>query len=192
MNDEQAAAAKEALLKIKIETSRKKWALVLHQDRQQATLDTGIPFKIISEFEKTHPGRTPPNAYYPSCRAEQPSFWQWMKRVHPEQIPDNVIDALLPDLNLKPQYAYLQSEYESDIRTPPEQLTYYMAHFLKGYDLQEFSSFDFWGDTTRSEAETMAFYNQCMALQQAFEERPQDFYNPDSDNEESEVKKYEL
>lgn len=186
--------AKQALVKKQIDDMMKRLKLQQHKENVKRVAICGLPYKILKDCSNKHDGEITPNRFYPKCWRNIQPFNDWLCEAHPDMA------AMFADSDQRmkfmfgnameisenawtDEYKTLYAEYEKGQQSfnedTPEGIQrrrYYMARFLSGYDLNTFSMFDFFGDTSHSNTEMQQFKVECEQLQQEFEARPEAFY----------------
>lgn len=163
---------KQALLEKQTREIMKRLKLEEHKHRVKIATQILLPYRILKENEDkgTYIGR-----FYPEKHDTIPSFWEWMEQKHP-----HTYEVLHADFGKRWEFVTnqneiingkthddLKEEYKKDneqFKTEQERRVVF-GKFYIGYDFDDFSEFDFWGDHKHTPAETEQFRNLCKEVQ---------------------------
>lgn len=194
--------AEEALRKKHLDDMHKRLAYYAHCQNVENVEFLGLPYKVIKEQTDlcTKKREVPPNIFYPKNWKTLDDFSEWLKKNHPdiaELRNDNkkwlgyIFDfskhegtgaASLEEVK-SDKYRAIRKEYEEGQQSfnnytseGIQQRKYYMARFLKGYDLNTFSMFDLYGSVNHTQEQAEQFRCELIELQTDFERDPQKYF----------------
>jgi hypothetical protein len=133
------------------------------------------------------------NRFYPRYVDDIQPFNEWLSVNHPGQMAlydkfnylfwrgfecERLLsayataDELQTCKDLEEEYQQAQQSFKSE-----KERRYLFARFYVGFDFNSFSGFDFYGDTTHTQAEIEQFRRECEEIQADFTKRSQVYFN---------------
>jgi hypothetical protein len=133
------------------------------------------------------------NRFYPRYVDDIQPFNEWLSVNHPEQMAlydkykftfwhgfecEQLLsryattEELATCKELQEEYQTAQQSFKNE-----QQRRYLFARFYVSFDFNSFSGFDFYGDTSHTQAEIEQFRRECLEIQSDYINRPQVYFN---------------
>lgn len=198
MNKEQIEIAEKLIAQNELEQTFKNLMLTSHIANCDRVAKYKLPYKVIKEINeplsKWYPNTEAPKDMIPWFVACFPGI-EWDITNYTKDYLDllnNTIGKVIYNddgirelsFDLKPEYEQMKNDYEQTYTTMNDSNRwYYLAHFLQGYDLENFTPFDLFGDTKHSTEEANNFRLECIKIQKDFETNTNNYYKGANDND---------
>lgn len=183
-----------AIAKKKLDDMQKKYILLEHRENMRISRITGVPFRIIKEWNSKCGDDMPITEYYPKNVYMVQNFRDWIGENHKELVGvfDNREERNRFMYGENPQfreetqkYKDLESEYKTSQRSfrNKEERDYLFARFLIGYDIDSFSIFDLYGTGSgHTEEEAMQYRAELLSIQSDFLENSGKYFTDEVKN----------